>query len=437
MQLCLFYIQIIPTFVASKKYLIISRQTMSMKKRNLLFASCFISVLSFSSCEKNLYDESKQPERETHMTDLVVPYDFSWTSSQVAKMGISSQIATTVYVYLEPECTEDALLLKMKIEPGTIPALPLEIPAYVENVYVKYEGSTKVFTTPVNANGSISITVPANFEISITKAITRADGKGDGNKYTPEPGSGNNILVYPGKGYATVLFEDMYPQLGDYDFNDLVAWYKLQIPDFRHQGNEYFTDIMYIGFQIRAIGGIHEYDPYIRLTDIRYDELDIEETEMYIARNNPGNDIKVLEGPNHEVIISYTKPAIPSGQEYFNVEADKKTTPDHFTAVYLVFKSEVNITRIQDSKIDIYLGKKNNGQEIHLKGYSSVYGTHQEYFDANNFVWGLKAAAPIYHTIEGTNFLKAYPKFEKWITSGGKENKRWWNAKKNDLLIIN
>ena len=408
-----------------------------MKKSYFLFASCLIGALFLSSCEKNLYDESKQPEKETHMTDLEVPSDFNWTSSQVAKMEIISQTATTAYVYLEPECTEDGLLLKMKIEPGTTPTLPLEIPAYVENVYVKYEGGTEVFTTPVNANGSISITVPASIKMSTAKAVTRADGKGNNDEYTPQPGTGDNALVYPGKGYATVMFEDMYPILGDYDFNDFVAWYKLQIPEFYHKGNEYFTNIMYIGFQIRAIGGIYEYNPYIRLTDVRYDELNIEETEMYITRSNPTGNVKVLEGPNHEVIISYTKPAIPSGQKYLNVEADKKTTPEDLIAVYLIFKSEINITRIQDSKIDIYLAKKNNGQEIHLKGYSPVYGPQQNYFDEKNFVWGLKTAAPIYHATEGTNFLEAYPKFEKWVTSGGQQNRRWWNTKENDLLIIN
>ena len=34
-----------------------------MKKKTVLFASCLLGTLAFSSCEKNLYDESKQPEK--------------------------------------------------------------------------------------------------------------------------------------------------------------------------------------------------------------------------------------------------------------------------------------------------------------------------------------------------------------------------------------
>ena len=42
-----------------------------------------------------------------------------------------------------------------------------------------------------------------------------------------------------------------------------------------------------IGFQIRAIGGIYDYNPYIRLAEVQYNELDLEETQMYLERNNP------------------------------------------------------------------------------------------------------------------------------------------------------
>ena len=54
-----------------------------MKKKTILFASCLLGALAFSSCEKNLYDESKQPEKEKKMTDLEVPAD---STGKVLKM---------------------------------------------------------------------------------------------------------------------------------------------------------------------------------------------------------------------------------------------------------------------------------------------------------------------------------------------------------------
>ncbi len=65
MQLYLLYLQIIPTFVPIKSNPIINKtSTAVMKKKTILFASCFYWEPAFSSCEKNLYDESKQPERK-------------------------------------------------------------------------------------------------------------------------------------------------------------------------------------------------------------------------------------------------------------------------------------------------------------------------------------------------------------------------------------
>ena len=77
MQLYLLYLQIIPTFVPIKSNPIINKtSTAVMKKKTILFASCLFGVFAFSSCEKNLYDESKQPEKEIQVKDLNIPAGF-------------------------------------------------------------------------------------------------------------------------------------------------------------------------------------------------------------------------------------------------------------------------------------------------------------------------------------------------------------------------
>lgn len=85
MQLYLLYLQIIPTFVPIKSNPIINKtSTAVMKKKTILFASCLLGVFAFSSCEKNLYDESKQPEKEIQVKDLDIPAGFQWKLTQVA-----------------------------------------------------------------------------------------------------------------------------------------------------------------------------------------------------------------------------------------------------------------------------------------------------------------------------------------------------------------
>ena len=65
MQLYLLYLQIIPTFVPIKSNPIINKtSTAVMKKKTILFASCLFGVFAFSSCEKNLYDESSNLKKK-------------------------------------------------------------------------------------------------------------------------------------------------------------------------------------------------------------------------------------------------------------------------------------------------------------------------------------------------------------------------------------
>ena len=176
MQLYLLYLQIIPTFVPIKSNPIINKtSTTVMKKKSILFASCLLGALAFNSCEKNLYDESKQPEKEKKMTDLEVPADFDWKGSQNAKVKIASQSTATISVFLEENCNEEALMLRMDVDANTSKLeLPIEIPAYIKNVYVKYGNGSEIQTVPVESNGTISIVVPAN-ATALSRVTTRAN----------------------------------------------------------------------------------------------------------------------------------------------------------------------------------------------------------------------------------------------------------------------
>ena len=359
-----------------------------------------------------------------------IPADFDWKGSQNAKVKIASQSTATISVFLEENCNEEALMLRMDVDANISKLeLPIEIPAYIKNVYVKYGNGSEIQTVPVESNGTISIVVPAN-ATALSRVTTRA------NKEVET----NNIFNYPGYGNGTIMFEDMYPALGDYDFNDFVAWYNFQIDGFYWSHNQCYAEYLMIGFQIRAIGGIYDYNPYIRLAEVQYNELDLEETQMYLERNNPeeAENIKILKGPKGELIISLKKPAIPNGYKYYNTEVNEKTKPKKMMAIYLVFNSPVNVKSLQDSKMDFYIAKTNKGQEIHLKGYSPVYyNSNESYVNEDNFIWGLKVPASLHHAREEVNFLEAYPDFEQWVTSGGQKNQRWWNKPKTNKLIMN
>ena len=386
-----------------------------MKKKNFLFASCLLGIFAFSSCEKNLYDESKQPEEETKMTDLIVPKNFDWSDTQEVKAQITPA-ETIVSVYLDKECKEEALLFQMdmNIESNDNQSVefPIAIPTYVENVYVKYEGVDRISIVPVQ-DGKIAIKAPQIQNIKSRAVINTKNS----NEY--------GLLSING----TLMFEDMYPQLGDYDFNDFVARYNLRIL-YKYSRGKYYAHKMCISVQIRAVGGIYKYEPYIRLTKVKADNIIIETTEK---------NVKSIKGPNGEAIISYKSPTPPSGYKYYNTEKNEMTKPDKFKEIWITFKNPIEYEDVMDKNynIDMYIAKENHKQEIHLKGYEPVYDQHQDYADKNNFVWGIRTWGIFDHAIEGKNFLKAYPQFKGWVTSGGKEYKRWWEAVDYRYVIRN
>ena len=386
-----------------------------MKKKNFLFASCLLGIFAFSSCEKNLYDESKQPEEETKMTDLIVPKNFDWSDTQEVKAQITPA-ETIVSVYLDKECKEEALLFQMdmNIESNDNQSVefPIAIPTYVENVYVKYEGVDRISIVPVQ-DGKIAIKAPQIQNIKSRAVINTKNS----NEY--------GLLSING----TLMFEDMYPQLGDYDFNDFVARYNLRIL-YKYSRGKYYAHKMCISVQIRAVGGIYKYEPYIRLTKVKADNIIIETTEK---------NVKSIKGPNGEAIISYKSPTPPSGYKYYNTEKNVMTKPDKFKEIWITFKNPIEYEDVMDKNynIDMYIAKENHKQEIHLKGYEPVYDQHQDYADKNNFVWGIRTWGIFDHAIEGKNFLKAYPQFKGWVTSGGKEYKRWWEEVDYRYVIRN
>ena len=386
-----------------------------MKKKNFLFASCLLGIFAFSSCEKNLYDESKQPEEETKMTDLIVPKNFDWSDTQEVKAQITPA-ETIVSVYLDKECKEEALLFQMdmNIESNDNQSVefPIAIPTYVENVYVKYEGVDRISIVPVQ-DGKIAIKAPQIQNIKSRAVINTKNS----NEY--------GLLSING----TLMFEDMYPQLGDYDFNDFVARYNLRIL-YKYSRGKYYAHKMCISVQIRAVGGIYKYEPYIRLTKVKADNIIIETTEK---------NVKSIKGPNGEAIISYKSPTPPSGYKYYNTEKNEMTKPDKFKEIWITLKNPIEYEDVMDKNynIDMYIAKENHKQEIHLKGYEPVYDQHQDYADKNNFVGGIRTWGIFDHAIEGKNFLKAYPQFKGWVTSGGKEYKRWWEEVDYRYVIRN
>lgn len=462
MQLFLLYIQIFPTFVAFNQLFIYKANSIVMKKKNLLFACSLLGVITFSSCEKNLYDESKQPEKEITMTDLEIPAGFKWDLTQVAKVTTSAKVQTMVSLYLDEKCSEESMIAEIPVYTEAA-SLPFSLPSHIKTIYAKYESGAgiKKESFPINSNGNYIVNIE-NAENTVTRAVTRDhDIEDDIDKI-------GGVVYHPSAGWGTIMFEDQFPSLGDYDFNDFVVNYKVQFQEIKgHKKDNYTAKVIQIGLRLRAIGGIFPYSPYLRLKEINAGE--VESIEIYDSRNispSPVGEIVIQQDDNEPLIIDCSilskNLQKPAGSQYYNTErvalpATKDLPEIHFL-IYLKERKEVEDI-LEDDEFDLYLTHDNNGTEIHLPGIEPVSykypfydanllpvfesdGDEEDdnyYYSKKKLIWGLRIPGNAAHAIEKANFLKAYKNFADWAQSGGKNNHNWYNQgnANQDLLIHN
>ena len=438
-----------------------------MKKKNILFATCLLGAFAFSSCEKNLYDESKQSEKEIKMTDLNIPEDFQWNLTQVTKGTTIANTQTKVSLFLDEKCSKDEKVATIPVYNKAI-NLPLSLPTYVKTIYAQYQSkSGKMITksVAVNANGSYTLNIPDAIEAIPTRAITRDNNKKDDDynieddiKYDKERG----VVYHPKKGWGTIMFEDQFPSLGDYDFNDFVVNYKVQFEVGKQKGNDYKSKQIVIGLRLKAVGGIFPYSPYLKLKEIKKHEAEV---EMINAKTRKPLEVKYVDNKKNYLIIDCSEliKNLPKGEsQYFNTERGALVSTNDLPEIIITI--DLNVAKeveeiLEDDKFDLYLKRNDDGTEIHMNGIEPVGykypfkdsnllpvyesdGDEEDdnyYFSKERLIWGLRVPGNVAHAVEKANFLKAYPGFWKWATSSGKNEQNWYgqgNADKS-LLIYN
>lgn len=430
-----------------------------MKKKNILFATCLLGTFAFSSCEKNLYDESKQPEKELQVKDLEIPTDFPWKLTQVAETKISATTPTLVSFFLDEACSKEEKLATIPVYAETS-SLPLSVPTYAKTLYAQYEtdaNGIKKVAIPIADNGSFSLNI-TDAKNSTTRTITRGHDIEDDIEFD----KGEGVVFHPKKGWGTIMFEDQFPSLGDYDFNDFVVNYKVQFEVEKQKGNEYTSNMMLIGLRLKAVGGIFPYSPCLRLKEIKRSEATV--TIMNAKTGEELGEAKYIDNKEGELIIDcglLIENLSKGGGKYYNTEKDYLIDTDKLPEIGILIelnnKKEVKEI-LEDDEFDLYL-RHNNGTEIHMNGIEPVAykypfgnpdllpvresdGDEEDdnyYFSKERLIWGLRVPGNAAHAIEGANFLNAYKGFAKWAQSGGKNEQNWYgqgNADKS-LLIYN
>lgn len=434
------------TFATSNEtnlYLILMKAKTNLM--SLVLASCSIFLLS--SCEKEVYDPSKVDKT----TDLVVPEGFDWALTRSVDISMQSKNGTYASFYLDEDCND--LVAEMPVPAGKS-SISLVLPTSSSKIWVKYpvkEGKEEVKEIAVKQ-----------------KADTRAAGAPDWTAESLFPDyaehSDNTMTAkyQPRKDqYGTIMFEDMWPEIGDYDFNDYVVNYNIIAEHKEFEGD---FDHVYVTMKLklRAIGGSKPYRFCIRIgakpnsASMELRKKDVTLGEITFKNNSVNGTVEMLENTEYAVIAltGFDKLKDKTGGQFYNTEKahliNNNETPE-ITIKFTVSGDAYSLFNGFGSEFafDYFLQNTDNNREIHFIDYppTDMYGEagyNKDKKDGNTtfycserqFVWALKAPVEMGWCVETKDISKVYPEFPVWVRKGGDwleensiwdSNRQWYN----------
>lgn len=273
-----------------------------------------------------------------------------------------------------------------------------------------------------------------------------ADSDNDGvkdllDRYPSDPNK-SGVIIYPSQDtYATLVFEDLWPLKGDYDFNDLVVRYRhTMITNADNMVTRIETELY-----VAAMGsGINKgFGFQFNLTPSDIESVSGQRFNkglLSLAPNGTEN------GQSKAVIFAFDdvldlikdKPRGP----FINTTLGVSHAISDTVLLVIELSSPKSIKQLGQVPFNpfIYLNEE-RGKEIHLIDQVptdlvdiAYFGTaadatdlgHNRYYSTeDNHPWALNLVGDFAHPLEKTDILDCYIYFDIWAQSGGTRFKDW------------
>lgn len=258
---------------------------------------------------------------------------------------------------------------------------------------------------------------------------------------------------YPPASFATLMFEDLWPGKGDYDFNDLVLNY--QYNTITNASNQ-VVEVRYT-FVTRAIGGSLHNGFAFQLDNINPNKI----TSVTGSKANGvswlqlnSNGTEALQDNNANIVVfddAYKLLSVQSGYSFVNVQQGSPDSGKDTTTIIVKFIDNgvipsggvINFSNFGHNLFNPYLILNQiRGKEVHLadrvpsaKADVSFFGLEQDrtnpangtyYKTVNNLPWAIDVSSSIPYPQENSDISEAFLKFIPWASSNGATNQTWY-----------
>ncbi|NDV80671.1 LruC domain-containing protein [Bacteroides sp. 51] len=256
------------------------------------------------------------------------------------------------------------------------------------------------------------------------------------------PGNGGDDPVYTSYR-GRLAFEDMWPEKGDYDMNDMVIDYESKqytafgsynlvkiVDTFTpiHNGAKYTN-----GFGYQLMGRFTEngkpVDRFVEASAIK--SITIEPKE-YTSKFMKGNTLEPGQSSPTIVLFDDLKDVLAKGIQF------TVTTELSGNGVYDRY------ARPPYNPFVIIETGNGRGREVHMVNYPptsladmSLFGTKNDesdpeqglyYVSSLDYPFALLCPNGFRWPVESTPISEAYPKFSKWVESNGTQEQNWYNS---------
>lgn len=267
--------------------------------------------------------------------------------------------------------------------------------------------------------------------IKLTAPID-SDGDGISDDNDQYPGDSKKVYdtFYPSKnGWGTLAFEDIWPNRGDYDMNDLVVNYRYS---YALNANNEITE-MKADYKVNQSLAYYKNGFGVELPinqNVIDDVRGYINTEKYIKYNQNGTEA----GQNNAVIIPFD-----NQKSIFDATVNYSEP----IRVLIIFLKPQPINLLNNVPYNPFLiSDGRRSYEIHLPGYKptnkadlKLFGSGDDlsnpsignyYIGENNWPWALHFAETFNYPSEKEAINEKFPLFKDWAASGGNKFLDWY-----------
>jgi len=271
------------------------------------------------------------------------------------------------------------------------------------------------------------------YDPTVFQVLSDADEDGIPDNFDefPQDASLAFIQKYPPKGNYAITFEDLYPNLGDYDFNDFIAFYNIK--QYLNADNKIVKMEIDTKATARGAGYNHEY--YLRIKQLTESNGNFKVD--YLNENGLLlSDTGIIPFQKDITLPIYkpTRDAFESDSKNFSFTNTRIEDPyfkGRTTKATITFASPTTPINLAIAPYDPYLYVKNTGYDVHLMGETPMETSKDpvelsNFKDSSGYPWALLVPIDWNHPIEYVNIKTAYPNYSLWVENQGTDYLDWY-----------